>query len=400
MGWPDFAPAQGVEGEVLGYLELRAYGLGGQGDNLDRLDELAALIPGGFELGFHPEEQWGLVTRARPTVKLHLGDQSLVFTPQASTAHGFFGRDVTKVPDVVTVERAYLSLVRGDFDLTLGKQLLRYGSGLLVNPTDVFNQRNLADLNAELPGVWAARVLWALGEMSNLQVAGALDPARCCEAVAFARYDLTLDATDGAVTAAYDGRRERAFVGLDVKTDLVVGAWLEGVWTFQLDHPVAPKGTVALEAGLDYSFDVLGQLYLAAEWIHQGDAPGGPWRGPTDAPPDYLDARRSPGGSGLLGSNYLLGLARLGIVEELQVQVMGLVNLADPSGAAVGQLTYWPTGALEFIFGAQWNLGDPGTEFHLVLPDPMPLPGPLGASLAGQRLNPEWMIWLWGKIFF
>ncbi len=398
---PRVSQAAAVDAETLGYIELRGYGYLGQG-NLKDIQSLGSALTqtttgnGSNALGFRPDKSWGAVTRTRPTLKLHFGEQTLVATPQAVTTHGFFQRSANELQDIITIERLYLSLSRGDFDVSIGKQLLTFGSGLLLNPTDTFNQRNLSDLNAELPGVWATRVLWAPSDTSNIQLAVALDERVCCAPLAFLRYDTTISETDIATLATYNGPKNRLDLGVDIKSEWVVGAWIEAVASFDLRDERALNVSSTFELGVDYSFDVLQGLYLAMEWIHQGSAPGGAWRLPNDPKPNYLMQRLQGQGTTLLAPNYLVLLSRLSINEELQANLMGLLNIADPSGIALTQLVYWPTGATELIAGIQYAGGAEGTETNMVIPRIQLVP----ESLRGQRLNPQWSFWLWGKVFF
>ena len=387
------APTQ-VDAGVSGYVETRHYGIFGVDEALTQLGDLG--LVDFDELGFHPDWQYGTVNRVRPTLKLHVGDNySLVTTAQAAASYGFYQRAIAGVGDVVTLERAYLSVTKGPVDITLGKQLLRWGNGLLVNPSDVFNQRPPDDLNAERPGVWALRVLFAVGETSNLSLAVALDEAQCCQPVVIARSDTTVDLTDMAGTVVWDARNEDLLLGFDVKTEFEIGAWAEVALTFDLAEADG-SGHLDVELGIDYTFDVLSGLYVALEWIHQGDGAGDEWSISGDDPPDYFAGFVGGTRRGLAGTNYVLLMSRLMINTDWQVQVMNLLNLADPTGLAVVQATWLPAGFLEIVFGAQATYGTSGGEFTLEAPDSAFLP----AEVRGARLVPVATAYVWGRFFF
>ena len=58
-----------AEGEVLGYLELRGYGLTGQAEGLGRLEALGIDVA---RAGVDPDKHSAAMARLRPTAKLHL----------------------------------------------------------------------------------------------------------------------------------------------------------------------------------------------------------------------------------------------------------------------------------------------------------------------------------------
>ena len=384
-----------VEAELSGYLEVRLFGVFG-------VDEELAQLGGAVDFdaaGFHPDEIWGLQLRLRPTLKVHIGElASVVATAEAHAAFGFFGRAYDSVDDVVGVERLYATLTAGPLDLTLGKQLIRWGYGLFLNPTDLNNTRTTGDLDAELPGQWAARAVFAVSETSNLQLAVMLDEDACCEPVAVARMDGTVDLTDMAGVFAWSARTDELVFGFDLKTEFEVGAWAELSWTWNLE---LEDWHVDAELGLDYSFDVLQSLYLALEWIYQGDGAGDPWDAPGSEPlPDYfqvtIDSFQSGTRRQLLGTQYLLLLARLGITAQWQLQLLHLLNLRDPSATASLQATWWPHGSWELVAGVQVNYGRQGGEYALVVPSG----GLVPEAVQGARITPWALAFLWARFYY
>ena len=403
-----------VTGELQGYLESRHHLFFGLDEGFDAL---SPVLPDGY----HPDQRYGAVERLRPTLKLRVGEgATLVATAEAQTTHGFFDRRQDELEDVVAVERLYFTASLDDWDHTAGKQNIAWGSGLLLNPTDLFNEKNPADLQAERPGVWALRSLWAITDASNLTLVAATPEAPCCDVTAIARWDITLDLTDLAVEAAWENAREAAVVGVDLRSELEVGVWVEAATTIPKDAPDQAK--TSLEAGLDYSFDVLQTLFLAAEYMFQ--------QGGRDEPGDLLSktsllaASRQSGAdpaSGLagafadrpmfLGKHYAVGLVRLEISSEWRAQALNVTHLGDLTGMVVPQISYLPAEAWTFTLGAQLTYGEEGGEYTLTLPRltsfeetavklQSPQLGPALISLQGARVIPAASVFLWGRHAF
>ncbi len=405
------AAAGPVTGALSGYFESRTHAFFGLDPDLAGLDPL---LPDGF----HPGERLGAIERLRPTLKLHVGETAtLVGTVEGHTEHGFFDRRQTSIGDVVGVERLYVTATLDDWDHTAGKQNIAWGSGLLLNPTDLFNDKNPADLQAERPGVWALRSLWAVGDATNLTVAVATPESPCCAPVALARFDTTLDITDLAVLAAWDAAAEAAVVGVDVRSEQIVGLWFEAATTLPAEGDASQRPTTSLETGIDYSFDVLQTLFLSAEYMFQQS---GQWR-----PGDALDAdrlRAAVQASGtpaaalrstfedramFMGRHYGVGLVRLEIASDWRASVLNVTNLVDHTGLVVPQVSFLPADAFTFTLGAQLAYGPSGGEYTLTLPTLsaseaalLRASSPQGAAMAdaaGARLSPTASLFLWGR---
>ncbi len=395
---PDPAVDSGkVKAELSGYLETRHYGIFGHSTALeDKLTPLLTVLGKSFDdLGFHPSWSYGNTNRIRPTLKLRLGEKaSVVVTPEAHSQHGFFGKSGDSVWDYISLERAYLTYTMDVFDFTVGKQVVAFGHGLLLNPTDLFLTRPPGDLRAEQPGVWAAKALFALTDAQNLTFVAALREEACCSPTLIARYDLDHDAFDGSAMVAWRKATEEVVFGLDLKGDVEVGLWAES--TFTLNTADTSRWHFTVEGGLDYSFDVLSGWYFAIEWIYRGNGLEG---GFGDAPASYLtesltlDPKNRPQ---LLGSQYFLFLSRLTIDAKWSLQVLNLLNVRDPSGTVVTQVTWLPKGYLELTLGVNVNYGKTGGEYALTAPDSPMLP----ADVRGERLSPWVMVTLWGRFYF
>lgn len=395
-----------VTGEVQGYLEGRYHVFFGLEP---AFDDLADQFPDGL----HLDEHTGAVERLRPTVKLHVGEgATAVTTVEAQTTQGFFDTEQQEIGDVVAVERLYLTASLNDWDHTAGKQNVAWGSGLLLNPTDLFNDKNPADLQAERPGVWALRSLWAITDASNLTLVAATPESPCCDLTAIVRGDITLDITDLAVQAAWDDAEEAAVFGLDVRSEVEVGMWVEAATTVPKDDPGDAKTSV--ETGLDYSFDVLQTLFVAAEYMFQ--------QGGRDDAGGLLttSALQSGGLAGavadrpmFLGRHYAVGLVRLEISNDWRAQLLDITNLGDLSGMVVPQVSFLPAEAWTLTLGAQLTYGEEGGEYTMTLPELTPQEEAAVTALAaadpraaamlklqGARATPSASAFFWGRYAF
>ena len=399
-----------VTGEVSGYAESRHQGVLGLDPDFA---DLAAVFPDGY----HPENRYGAIERLRPTLKLHVGqDATLVATGEARTAHGFFDTNQTELGDVVSVERFYLTATAEDWDHTAGKQNIVWGSGLLLNPTDLFNDKNPADLQAERPGLWALKSLWAVNDHTNLTFVAAMTEETCCAATVISRFDTTLDNTDLAVEAAWDAGREVGIVGVDVRTELTVGLWLEAAATVPKNSP--SDTTTSVEAGLDYSFDVLQALYLAGEYMYQQsglERPGEQFdlanlqaSATAGSSPEAAFAESFRNRRMFMGRHYGVAVIRLEIGSDWRAQLVNVTHLGDRTGLVVPQVSWLPAEAWTLTLGAQVTYGESGGEYTMTLPEltppqeqfisaASPTLGPALVSLQGARLTPAASVFLWGR---
>ena len=384
--------------ELSGYFETRHTGVFGLDTDFEsKIKSLG--LPIDFDtLGFHPSHRYGVVNRLRPTLKLHVGEKATaVATVEGHSYHGFFKRTQDEIGDVVSVERLDLTLSDGVLDVAAGKMLFPWGHGLLLNPTDLFVERPPGDLRAELPGVWAVKALFGLGTDQNLTAIVATHEDGCCHPFVIGRYDLQVGVTDGAATVAWDEGGDRAVFGLDVKSEAEVGFWVESSFTLADLKKDSPRWYFDVEAGVDYTFDVLDGLYVAAEYLRQGE---GRSRDYTSTVLTADPKRRTA----FLGKDYAALLIRWTINNDWQLQVLNLVNAHDPSGIVVPQLTWLPLGSLELILGANIAYGKKGGEYAMTIPDEVAVPGvgtvPAPDSVRGERLVPLAQLFLSGRYYF
>ncbi len=385
---------EGVTGEVSGYLEHRStlvFGLSAD------LTTLPLTVVDFTAIGFNPEDVYGMTNHVRPTAKLHFGERAtLSLTADAHTYHYFNERRQDALEDFVSVERLTLFVTADALDLTLGKQVLNWGHGLLLNPTAPNNERPPQDLRAELEGLWAVKLLFPPTDSQNVTLAVAVHEDTPDDPIAVGRWDANFGTVSTAATVTWrDEDPERLAFGLEVKGDIEDGPslWAETSTSVRLDEGEAPVFEV--EAGLDYSFDVLNGLYLAAEGIWHGSGTDG----------GYLQSAVGGGRrSTLLGQIYALLLVRQTFDAYWEAQLLSLVNAGDPSGTVSAQVTWLPIGSLELTLGGNLSWGaDDDSEYSLAVPEAIALGGnliPTPDTLRGLRLVPKGSVYLWARYYF
>jgi hypothetical protein len=377
-------PVQATDVTHRGYFEGRYQYFFGFDPELETF--LQSIDPGFSDRGYHPEQPHGGIFRTRSILDLGFSEtQSVNLAAQAYWSLGFFERSQNAFGEVASLERASYTTSGAQYDLTLGKQALTWGSGLLLNPTDLFFQSAPGDPWQERPGVWSIRHVQDISEESSLTTVLALDDD-CCKTVGIARFEWTMDTWDLATQAGWRQEHNEVSIGVDVKGDVEVGVWLEAMVTYgvDLDHWQFDG-----ELGVDYTFDLLNGLYLAVEWLHSG----------AGVEEDYLMSLL--GGkmnerSVFLGLDYAVALARLTFSSDWAFSLVSVNNVRDPSGSLVGQLTWMVSGWIEFIVGGAWSYGDSESEYGLSFSDA----NMVGPGLLGSRLAPEAFLSSWVRIYY
>jgi hypothetical protein len=313
---------------------------------------------------------WNLTERVRPRLALPVGERVTVeAVVEASLTQG---RDATQeavdliqasevgalleaagceydpeprydeASDYLSVERLHVDVNLPAVDLTFGRQALNWGSGLVFQPTDLFAEVLATEPWRERRGVNAVKAAIPIKDHQVTVVAAIGDDLsplwdeRPADLEASGAVKATFRVGSNALSAVGHVRSDGDwFAGADLRGNLEVGWWIEGGW--QGDAAAAE-----VVAGVDYSFDVLQMLYLAAEYRYDG----------TGArPEDYDFSARSAGLQNpfecaflpsapsetrtTLGVHYVDAVLRLGVTEDLSVSATGIVNLLDGTGYAV-----------------------------------------------------------------
>lgn len=251
------------------------------------------------------------------------------------------------------IDRAWLDWYSGNFQLTLGRQRIAWGTNLVWNPIDLFNPSNPLDFdNEEMPGSDAVRIQYYLGPASKVEFAVSPQDES--------------DETTGAVQLIlnsweYDwvfivGRRDIETVGGFAWAGHIKGGGFRGEVLYskpRADYPYS-EGYFNYSISGDYTFK--NSLYLQTSLLYNE-------RGTTG----------NGGGAELLNAYYrrdfsssrisIFGQAAKDITPLVRANISGIVNPYDNSWYIGPNITWSVLTNLDFtgmgmIFG-----GDPGTEY-------------------------------------
>lgn len=370
--------------DVRGYVEARYYGFIG-------LESELAELPVDFdEVGLHPDRPHGFIARFRPTLSLGIGEHyGLVTTVQAWANLGFFDRGDDSIDDIVTLERLQLYGIWDPVTLIMGKIAPNWGTGLVYNPTDLFNSTPTADLRFERLGVWGAELLATLNEDATLSLLAATPEEDCCDVVATARMTVSRAGLDATLMVAYDQRIDSTLVGVDLRVDAGVGLLLEATYTAPFDPPNT-EGYLQIETGIDYTFDVQRGLYVAAEVMYLGD-------GATNES-EYFERLVMASDSRQLqifGRLYAVGVAQWRLPAEWKVSGVALVNLDDDTARVTALVDWAATDWLELTVAATGWLGPLGGEYRLAVPQSPLVP----EAYEGLSILPRASLSIWSRFY-
>ncbi|HVZ79868.1 MAG TPA: hypothetical protein VHE12_03605 [bacterium] len=220
------------------------------------------------------------------------------------------------------LDRLSIAIHQGKWEMTLGRQVVSFGSAHLVNPTDVLAPFNFQARDQEnRSGVDALRVRYAwgdFGEMDAGYVAG--KDARWDQSALFVKPHFHLGGMDVSLLSMLF--RENHLLGVDLQGSLGgAGWWSEGAWVWPKNGDTA-YGRLTL--GVDQYF--AGDLDLSVEYHFNG-------AGQQDAS-RYLDLNPTAYGAGtvyFLGRHYLAPALSWQADPLLSLQGQAVMNLTDGS---------------------------------------------------------------------
>jgi len=313
----------------------------------------ANLVPAYGVLWTHATRTWGhLVLKEK--YELQVGYQLaavIASDPALSTGAGLG----TSVPastaraerrlvdfDPLLVKRGGMSLYHdldllavkadlGKVDVTVGRQVLSWGSGRLWNPTDLLSPFAPTDIDREVRrGVDALRVSIPFSETAQLDVLW-LPLPELRDHGGVARAQVNIKSFDIAPSVAKYVRD--AVFGLDVTGDAgPVGVHTEAAYTVALD---TDERFVRAVVGAELR--PTDELVLIGEYYYNGF-------GARD-PAGYLDVLQSDrvarGEVFGAGRHYAGIVAAYKYSELLNVQAIAITNLLDPSLLVVPAVEYW-----------------------------------------------------------
>lgn len=252
-------------------------------------------------------------------------------------------------------------------DLTVGRQPVSWGSGLVWAPTDLFSGFSPTQIDRdEKPGVDVVRAIWHPALDTSVDVvAEPLDPAG----------PYRLDPEASSLAARWAGRcgeYDVAVLGGVVAGDRVAGGDFSGyladagfrgeilqTWVSEDDQRDYRRGLLSL----DYAFAKPWNPYVAAEYLYNGlgadDADG---RRARLADSSVQRALRR-GNAFNLGRQYLAAVVRVSPSALLSVSSTTLVNLDDGSLLEYVAGSWSLSDSVDFLLGANLGFGGTNTDF-------------------------------------
>ncbi len=200
-------------------------------------------------------DTYSLELRARPELTFYFKDR-LSATVTVRGQRNWGATEESLGSGEVELDRAFLDVEAGGWDLRIGRQAINFGQALIWNPVDLVDSNSPLDFDVVKQGVDAFRASWAASATASVQGLLAFPEGGT---LALLRGEVLAGSADLGFLAASDARTDERVLGFDVKGDWGVGYWLEGAY-----HDLEEgEDYLRVVAGIDYSFAVQDSLYLA-----------------------------------------------------------------------------------------------------------------------------------------
>lgn len=275
-------------------------------------------------------------------------------------------------------------------DLTIGRQVLSWGTGRLWNPTDVLSPFPPTAIDREVRrGFDAVRLAIALGEVTQLDLLY-LPQQRVEEMGGVARFQTNVEGWDGSLSA---GKYVRDLVlGADLTGDLgPFGVHAEGAYTVEL----LGLGSGPVSVGEHFFRGVVGgelrpheKVLLMAEYNYNG-------YGTTD-PSRYAAVLSSPRvvrGEVFGAGRHLAALGATYLATDLLTASLSVLgNLTDPSALVIASLECSFAQNVLLRAGGYLPFGRPpdaSVYSGLTVTDVLTGSGPYRAAVASRGLRSE-----------
>lgn len=152
------------------------------------------------------------------------------------------------------IRKLYLSIRAEFFDLYLGRQLIKFGEGVVFSPLNPFSSIDFNDVNFTRIGVDSIRIRLPLGDLAYLETM-ALPVSDFTNSSVAVRTGFNLMGWDFSLASFYRGKYDYFSGGFSFKGDLIVGFYGEFVYHYNnTDSNIESKNFWNAMAGMDYSF--------------------------------------------------------------------------------------------------------------------------------------------------
>jgi hypothetical protein len=251
------------------------------------------------------------------------------------------------------IDRVWLDWTAGAVEMTLGRQRVAWGTGLVWNPIDLFNPFSPLDFdNEERPGTDAGRVQWYLAPNSRVEFA--IAPQRCA------------DSTTGAVLAKFNrggydwivigGRKaSRRILGAGWAGS-ILGGGFRGELRYDMPRSTSSSASSGATAAVDADYTFRSTLYLHAALLYRTGGVTGPAGGTA-----LLEALRQ----GFLTPSRLdlFGEIARDVTPLVRGDCQGILNPSDHSWYLGPSLTWSALTDLDVAATCLLFGGGGGTEY-------------------------------------
>ncbi len=247
------------------------------------------------------------------------------------------------------IDRLYYRQQVGDFDISIGRQRIAWGSGRIWNPTDLFNPLNPTTFSKiEKDGVDAASVKLTLGTLSDAILV--FNPQRNNSSNYAIRIRTNYGEFDFAGVAGYFD--QRVIVGGDIAGNLFeAGVRGEMILSMKKDSPSHCFAKAIIGADYQWTRD----LYTLVEYHKNGE-------GEID-PAKYNVSKLSTGEVLNVGTDYLAVSVSYLIHPLVTTSVTCTGNLHDKSTYVALSAVYIPDDDISITIGGQLFTGDQLDEY-------------------------------------
>ncbi len=254
------------------------------------------------------------------------------------------------------LDRAFLRLNLDFADIYIGRQAISFGSGKIINPTDIFSPFSFNELDKEeRRGVDAIRVRIPTGELSEIDTGYVLgDKLGFSKSGFFLRTKFYIFETD--LSLILIGFQNNLLIGADLSRAIGgAGVWFEGAFVktnfYNKEKENNPSDEYTrISIGADYNFK---GVYIFAEYHYNGAG--------SNTPSDYLSLFTKKAYT--VGTVYLMGKHYINIGTNYQITGlitntnMILYNLSDSSIILSPQIEYNISENIYLSFGAFISIG-------------------------------------------
>ncbi len=248
------------------------------------------------------------------------------------------------------IDMLYYKHMFDDFEFTLGRQIVSWGSGRVWQPTDLFNPINPANIfKYERDGVDALTTKYYLGNFSDIEfVANFRETFQDNNyAVRFrtnySEYDLSL------MTGYFD---KRAVLGGDFTGNLF-DAGFRGEVLYSFENNEDRNAYVKAVLGVDYQIN--SELYAMMEYQYNGEG--------KNNKKEYEFVRLALGQIQNLSVHYLTQQVSYKLGALWTLSANALQNINDGSGYAGGVLDYSWLQDVNLKLAGMYFYGDEGSEY-------------------------------------